>query len=93
MRVYISGPITGVKNYEKAFQRVEDKLAAMGHAVVNPCKLSHEHDKSWGAFMREDIKALMDCDAIALLPGWEDSTGARIEESIARALSFVEVTL
>lgn len=33
--------------------------------------------------MKADIPNLFDAHVIYLLPGWEDSTGARIEEYIA----------
>jgi hypothetical protein len=35
--------------------------------------------------MRQDVKALMDCDAIAMLSGWEQSAGAAAEQAIAIA--------
>lgn len=38
--------------------------------------------------MRADIKVLVDCDGIALLPGWEKSPGATLEHSIARGLGL-----
>lgn len=39
-------------------------------------------------FLREDLKAIAQCDAIALLPGWQKSKGANFELSIARALGL-----
>lgn len=39
MVVYISGGITGVENYGKAFERAEEKLKAAGHEVINPARL------------------------------------------------------
>lgn len=38
--------------------------------------------------MKADIKLLMDCDAIYLLKGWEDSKGARIEKELAESLGY-----
>jgi hypothetical protein len=38
--------------------------------------------------MRDDIKQLMDCNVIVLLPNWENSRGARLEFHIADALGF-----
>jgi hypothetical protein len=38
--------------------------------------------------MRRDIKALMDCDTVATLPGWQDSCGASLEVHIGKALGM-----
>ena len=38
--------------------------------------------------MREDIRAMLDCDRIHMLPGWERSRGAVLELTIAHALGF-----
>jgi len=87
MKVYISGPITGINNFEKPFQQAEDRLLLGGYSVVNPCTLPHLHGKSWIEYMREDIDAMirLRCDAIALLKGWEKSRGALLELLIAES--------
>ena len=69
MKIYICGQITGVENYAEAFEQAEKTLITEGYEVVNPCKLPHNHDLSWESYMKEDIKAMLDCDAILLLPG------------------------
>ena len=40
---------------------------------------------SSACFMRSDLRVLLDCDAIYLLPGWVRSRGARVEALVARA--------
>lgn len=92
MKIYISGPITGVENYAEAFEQAEKKLIADGYEVVNPCKLPHNHDKSWESYLKEDIKSMMDCDAVYLLPNWGKSSGARLECHIAIRLAFQILT-
>ncbi|HDG9216723.1 TPA: DUF4406 domain-containing protein, partial [Pseudomonas aeruginosa] len=42
----------------------------------------------WQTFMRDGIKRLMDCDILALLPGWERSRGANIERGLAITLGM-----
>lgn len=89
MKIYISGKITGIENEaEKLFQIAEDHCLEIGYEVVNPLKLNHNHDKSWEAFMREDVKALCDCDHMYLLKNWADSKGATIEKQIAEYLKI-----
>ena len=38
-RVYISGGITDVPNFEENFQKAEDELRAAGYAVINPARM------------------------------------------------------
>ena len=45
-------------------------------------------DVPGGEYIRADVKALADCSAIALLPGWERSTGARCEAVVARTIGL-----
>lgn len=37
---------------------------------------------------KRDLDAIMSCDAIAMLPGWEQSTGARGEHGVAKWLGL-----
>lgn len=53
MRVYISGAISGVKDYEKKFSKAEKDLKAKGYETINPCTLPHDHDKSYESYMKE----------------------------------------
>ena len=83
-KIYISGKITGIEDQAPAmFERAEAMLNENGYEAVNPMKLPHQHDKSWHSFMREDIKALCDCDEIYMLENWMDSKGAIIEHTMA----------
>ena len=40
MKVYISGPITGIDDFAERFAKVEARYTEMGHEVVNPAKLN-----------------------------------------------------
>lgn len=83
-KVYISGGITGVENYEQHFKDAEDMLKMEGFKPVNPVTLEHNHDQSWEQFMKVDLKALLDCDMIFMLENWGESNGANIERSVAK---------
>jgi len=91
--VYLAGAIAGVNNYKEIFGYWERCLLQNGHEVVNPCKLPHDHDKKWRLFMNEDIIALVACDSIAMIPGWHDSKGARVEHSLALGLDMEVIYL
>lgn len=41
--------------------------------------------ETWGDFLSRDVKLISDeVDAVAVLPGWEESRGARLEVFVAR---------
>lgn len=90
-RIYISGPMTGKPELNfPAFHAAAAKLRALGYEVINPAELDllDKQKLTWQEYMRRDIKVLVDCDAIALLPGWEKSKGARAEKYIADLLNL-----
>jgi hypothetical protein len=88
-KTYIAGPMTGLPDLNfPAFHQAAEWLRGMGHEVVNPAEINPDHHMSWEACMRSDIAALVTCDAIMLLPGWEDSRGAKLEHHIAERLGL-----
>lgn len=88
-RIYISGPMTGLPELNfPAFNAAAHRLRALGHQVVNPAEVNPDTTMTWEQCMRADIKALCDCDTIALLPGWEASRGAHLEVHVAHRLGL-----
>lgn len=82
-----------------AFDEAADRLAALGHDVINPAQLDRdvgfdpsESETVSKEFLRDalrrDLTALCDADAIAMLPGWERSGGARVEWALATHLGL-----
>lgn len=90
MRIYVSGPMTGLpKNNIPAFNRAAKKLRSLGYVVINPAELdAGEPCNTWEDCLRRDIKWLVTCDAVVNLPGWQKSRGANLENHIAEKLSF-----
>lgn len=93
MKVYISGPITGVPDYEKNFQSAADFLSSCGYEAINPVKIGKKLEKknpapSYEDYMRLDIAALIECDAIFLLEGSSFSSGAKCEKLVAESLGL-----
>ena len=89
MKIYISGPMTGIEDFNKpAFNYWSNKVSLRGHEAVNPAALPMPKDPSWCEFMKQDIRALMDCEAVLCLPGWEFSRGAKIEVNLAVELGL-----
>ncbi|CRM05332.1 DUF4406 domain-containing protein [Pseudomonas sp. WP001] len=90
-RIYLSGPMTGLPDLNfPAFASMTDSLRAGGHTVTNPAELNPDGG-SWNDCMRRDIAALMECDTVATLPGWEHSKGACLEVLIAKRLGMTVV--
>lgn len=88
-RIYISGPMTGLPDLNfPAFYAAASLLRERGAEVVNPAEVNPDAGMSWEQCMRADIKALCDCTALALLPGWERSKGAHLELHIAHRLGL-----
>lgn len=85
MRVYISGAMTGVPGYERAFAKAEEELRAKGHDAVNPARLADivHTDMSSEEWLSVDLALLRVCDAIYMLKGWQDSRGANRELGFA----------
>lgn len=90
-KIYLSGPMTDMPELNfPTFHAMTAQLRAAGHTVTNPAELNPDGG-SWNDCMRRDIAALMECDTVALLPGWHTSKGARLEAHIAERLGMAVV--
>jgi hypothetical protein len=89
--VYISGPITGYKDYNcDAFRDAAKKLITKGYNVFNPCILENiRENKDYTDYMKEALQGMLLCDTIYLLKGWKQSKGAVMEYKLAEFLDFV----
>ena len=89
MRIYVAGPMTGIEELNfPAFHAAAARLRAEGHHVENPAEINPDPAAKWEDCMRADIVKLLECEAIALLPGWEKSRGATLEHHIATSLGM-----
>lgn len=88
MIVYLSGPMTGYEELNfPEFHRAAEGLREKGYKVISPAEIA-QTATTWEACMRQDIKHLMDAHAVAVLPNWEKSKGARIEVNLAKSLGM-----
>lgn len=93
MRVYISGPITGTKDYMRRFQEAEDALLNWGEGVevINPaavCFLMPDTFKHRD-YMDICFRLLEKCDTIYFMKDWKKSKGACMEYGYALAKDMV----
>lgn len=88
-RLYLAGPMTGVKDFNyPAFNAAAEALRAQGYQVENPADHGIVPGAEWADYMAYDLTRLGLCGMIALLPGWENSEGARFEVQIAHRLGM-----
>jgi len=94
MKIYISGPMTGYPGFNiPAFKDAERALRALGHEVLNPARQGADPAKTWADYLRADLLDVVAADAVALLPGWEASRGARLEVHVAHALGMTTLPI
>lgn len=94
MRIYVGNQMRGVpeSNYPW-FERASAYLIKLGHDPVTPVDLDKANgfeqgnaqlsDKEIAAGLRVDFAAILDADAVALGPDWQDSFGAKAEKQVA----------
>ena len=93
--------------YRRRFSEAEAILRKHGYGCINPCRVwacrwpwiyktmefCLGHSKSYALILAYDILLLMTrADGIAMLPGWEQSRGARIENYVARHFPMMGIS-
>lgn len=103
-KVYIAGPMTGYPEFNyPAFHSTAGRLRCMGFDVISPAELNpidpslkvdeKYHAELYPSYIRRDITALLECDHICMLKGWQASKGATLEHHIARVLGMIQITI
>jgi len=87
---YIAGKIGDLHEaeYKRNFDMAKNYVFNLGYEPVSPVDLPHNHDKTWQSYMKEDIKAMLDCHAVFVLKNWRQSPGAIIEVDLAMKMSI-----
>lgn len=85
-KIYISGKITGLPISEviAKFRGAEAKIRRFGFCPVSPLENGLPFEAAWPDQMGKDIALLLRCEAVYMLPDWQQSEGATIEYLIAR---------
>lgn len=99
--VYLCGPRTGVPGHNSsAILAVAEVLRGHGYTVLDPVTINlnfmgteyspvNSERRNTLPGLRADVVALMMCNAICLMPGWEHRVGCRVEVAIAITFGYL----
>jgi hypothetical protein len=97
-RIYLAGPMRGYKDFNfPAFHAYAKTLRDQGYEVFSPAEKGME--KEVGAqyetlsfrravFLLDTDYICREAEAVALMPGWDKSSGARAEKALAEAIGL-----
>lgn len=101
MKVYLAGPMRGIPEFNfPAFHDWATYLRARGYEVFSPaekgCEIEVTNDPDLQnslafrrkVFLLDTTYICEHADIIALMPGWERSSGARAEYALAKAIGL-----
>ena len=89
MKYYLSGAITSQPDFKDYFRKFEEELRYWGVTdIFNPAATDWPKDVRWEVCMKFDIKILVDCDCMVLLPNWKKSKGAKVEIYLCKKLGI-----
>jgi hypothetical protein len=99
--IYLAGPMSGLPDHNvPAFDSAAAQLRERGFFVVSPPEITRANpqpgirsdgsidEAAYRELVRLDLRGLLGCSAVAVLPGWEKSKGARLEVSVAKAIGL-----
>jgi len=91
LKYYLAGPMTGIEKFNfPAFEKAAKVLREKGLDIVSPHEIDHgETEETRGSldywvYIKADLQAMLECDAIVLLDGWRSSRGCQFEVKLAR---------
>lgn len=88
MKIYIAGPMTGYKNFNRTtFRLIAEELEHRGYEAIHTADMPDGLD--YEEYIEQSLELLAECDAMFLLPEWYMSNGViNYELPLAQALSI-----
>jgi hypothetical protein len=85
-KIYISIPITGkdISQVICGYTIAKIKLQSKEVECVTPFDICDEKYKPYSYYIGKDIEVLLECDAIYMCKGWQNSKGCMAEFEVAR---------
>lgn len=93
VKVYLSGAIKGDPNFKPKFNAAANRLRMQGHEVFNPAAANLDDLPLRRIFEHELGWICREAEAIALIPGYENSEGVAAELATAIALGLEVIEL
>lgn len=94
--IYLSGPMGFMSDSETnpwntlSFHEAASRLRRCGYFVISPGDTNGgiNLEISRPTYLRVDFHSILCVDALVILPGWEDSEGAKMEIALAQNLDL-----
>ena len=106
MKIYLAGPMRGIPKFNfPAFEFAVQRLRWQGHEVFSPAEKGEEVVLETTPEIQNSMKfrrkvfeldtrwICQQAEAVALLPGWDKSPGARAERALAEAIGINVIIL
>lgn len=82
MVVFLIGPLAReTQDAGRAYLRAEQALRSEAHSLVSPRETGDINHRDWRKAHKKAASALLDCDGVALVAGWEES---KLGQALAR---------
>lgn len=87
--IYIAGPMSGYSDFNyPMFRAAAVYFRAQDHDIRCPVESGNTFETPYADCIKNDLKLLLEANAIALLPGWLNSRGARLELKLAETMNY-----